>query len=83
MGCPTISSKIGGIPELIEDEVNGLLVEAKSPQKLAKKIALLIKNESKRVALSKKAKLTMGKKFSEKAMIDNVETLYMKLVENA
>ncbi len=83
VGCPTISSKIGGIPELIEDEVNGLLVEAKSPQKLAKKIALLIKNESKRVALSKKAKLTMGKKFSEKAMIDNVETLYMKLVENA
>jgi len=82
VGCATISSRIGGIPELIEDGVNGLLVEAKSPIKLAERIALLIEDKEQRISLSKKAEQTMKNKFSEKIMIDNVEKLYIKLVED-
>lgn len=38
-GCPVISSRISGIPELIEDGVTGLLIEPRDVEGLAKVIA--------------------------------------------
>ncbi len=80
VGCVTISSRIGGIPELIEDEVNGILVEEKNPEKLAEKILCLFKNENIRKEISKAALYTIEKKFSEEMMIDNLEILYKKVI---
>ncbi len=39
---PVIGAAIGGIPELVIDQVNGLLFEAGNPQDLAKKIRRLL-----------------------------------------
>ena len=39
VGCPVIAPRIGGIPELIENQENGLLYEAGNIKDLAKKIA--------------------------------------------
>ena len=80
VGCATISSSVGGIPELIKNGLNGLLVEQKSPQKLAEKIAFLIENNDKRESLSKGALRTMEEEFSEESMINNLERLYGNLV---
>lgn len=41
-GCPIVSTNVGGIPELIQDGVNGLLCPPEDPQCLAKKINDLI-----------------------------------------
>ncbi len=41
-GCPIVSTNVGGIPELIQDDVNGLLCLPEDPQCLAEKINLLI-----------------------------------------
>ncbi len=41
-GCPGIGTRIGGIPELITDGKNGLLVEAGKPDVLARAIESLI-----------------------------------------
>jgi glycosyltransferase involved in cell wall biosynthesis len=37
MGTPALGSRIGGIPELIEDEVTGYLFRAADPAELAEK----------------------------------------------
>jgi glycosyltransferase involved in cell wall biosynthesis len=41
-GCPAIGSRIGGIPELIDDQTNGLLVPAGDPHALACALERLI-----------------------------------------
>lgn len=41
-GCPIVSTNVGGIPELIQDGVNGLLCPPEHPECLAEKINRLI-----------------------------------------
>ena len=58
-GLPVISTPVGGIPELIEDGVDGLLFPPGDENALAEKIAFLLEN--------KKARLEIGKKAQKKA----------------
>lgn len=76
VGCATISSDIGGIPELIIDKKNGLLVEANNYKKLSNKIKLLIENKTLRKKLSLVAADTIKKEFSERTMIKNIEIYF-------
>ncbi|NWF90936.1 MAG: glycosyltransferase [Ignavibacteriaceae bacterium] len=43
VGLPVISTKIGGIPELVEDKKTGYLIEPNNPIELAEKIEELLK----------------------------------------
>ena len=45
-GLPVISTRAGGIPEMIEDGVNGFLVEPGKTQELYKKIMELVKDKN-------------------------------------
>ena len=42
--CPVVASRVGGIPEYVQDGVSGLLFESKSPKDLADKIKIIISN---------------------------------------
>jgi glycosyltransferase involved in cell wall biosynthesis len=43
---PVISTNVGGIPEIIQDGVNGLLASKHNPEELAKKLIYLFENEN-------------------------------------
>jgi len=45
LGLPVVSVNVGGIPYMIEDGVNGLLVNANDDEAMFKKINLLIENQ--------------------------------------
>ena len=45
-GLPIVTTKIGGLAEIVEEGVNGFLVDPKSPVELADKIALILNNEN-------------------------------------
>jgi glycosyltransferase involved in cell wall biosynthesis len=55
-GCPIVVTSVGGIPELIQDGVNGLLCKPKDPACLAKKICTLIENPALRTRLGQAAR---------------------------
>ncbi len=75
-GVPIIASKVGGIPELIRDGENGLLVPAKNSDEIYKKIVLLYEKEDLRKNLSSKALAGL-----EKYSPLNMAKSYMKLYE--
>jgi len=54
-GIPVIASRVGGIPDIIEEKVNGLLVETDSPEQLASKISLLLDDRELRKYLVRNA----------------------------
>ncbi|MEM7130818.1 MAG: glycosyltransferase [Chloroflexota bacterium] len=55
-GRPIIATNVGGIPELIHNEVNGLLCEPKDVGALAKHICRLIENQELRTKLGNSAR---------------------------
>jgi glycosyltransferase involved in cell wall biosynthesis len=52
---PIVTTITGGIPEMIDDGINGLLVPTKSPLDVADKIEMLIRDEGLRERLGKAA----------------------------
>jgi glycosyltransferase involved in cell wall biosynthesis len=54
-GKAVVASNVGGIPYLIDDEVNGYLVKPGDAQNLAKKIILLLENDEILLNMSKES----------------------------
>lgn len=54
-GLPIIASKTGGIPDIIEDGINGILIEPGDAKKLAESINELYYDKPRRVAFSEQS----------------------------
>lgn len=77
-GLPIVASNVGGIPDMIEDEQSGILIQP-CPESLAAAIARLIKDASLREALGRQAKMD-AKRFSAQTMAKNYAALYQTLI---
>lgn len=78
MGLGVIGSKAGGIPALVTPELNGLLVEAKDPDQLAKSIIRLLEDEKLRSQLGANARAFISSNFSCAEMINKTEQVYLE-----
>lgn len=75
-GLPVIASRVGGIPEIIDDEENGLLVPAGSDEWLERALNRLAKDENLRKKLGMNLKSTIEKKYSVDIMVRQTLHLY-------
>lgn len=63
-GTPVIGTRVGGIPDLVKDEVDGLLVDHGDPRGLADSLKKLIRNRTLREEYAAKARQKAGDEFS-------------------
>lgn len=56
MGLPVVVTKVGGVPELVEDGVDGILVEPRNPQDLADGLERVVQNPGFAVGLTASAR---------------------------
>jgi glycosyltransferase involved in cell wall biosynthesis len=76
LGRPVIASRVGGVPEVISDGVDGLLIDPLSPGQLAEKILAVINCEDLREKLANNALLKVREHFGVKRMVSSTEALY-------
>lgn len=77
---PVIASAVGGIPEVIAAEENGLLVEPENSKKIAEKILFAYRNPSEMNAISMQGWYLVERKFSSKNMANNYAEEYLMLL---
>jgi glycosyltransferase involved in cell wall biosynthesis len=81
-GCPIVSTNVGGIPELIQDGINGFLCVPERPQCLAEKIIRLINDAELREQLGTAARACYVKSpFETKAVSDYFISVYNEVIE--
>ena len=77
-GLPVISTKVGGIPELVTDSKNGLLVDPANSEQLTEGIMTLLQNPEFAEELGKRGRRLVEEKFSWRLMTNEVVDLYSK-----
>jgi glycosyltransferase involved in cell wall biosynthesis len=76
-GCPIVTTTVGGIPELIQDGVNGLLCMPRDPGCLAQKIRALIEDAALRTRLGRAARQSYEQgPFQPAAVCDHFISIY-------
>jgi glycosyltransferase involved in cell wall biosynthesis len=76
MGLPLLASKVGGIPEIIEDGFNGFMLESHDHNDYLEKIDWFYYNERKTSLLGKNSTILISQKFSKVTSIEQIKQLY-------
>lgn len=82
-GKPIVCTAVGGIPELIKDGSEGLLVPRRDPQALARAIETLLQDRTLATTLGAAAQERQRREFSLDAAVARVEALYDELWDGA
>ena len=77
-----VASRVGGIPEIVEDGVEGFLVEPMDVNGLAERCLRLIESPDMAQKMGKTARARVERDFSAENMAHRVALLYQELVES-
>ncbi|MSN27151.1 MAG: glycosyltransferase [Geobacter sp.] len=75
---PNVGSNVGGIPEIIDDGINGYLFEKESVPQLIEKLAFLINDQTLRKNMGESGREKMEKNFSLEKYSNNISNVIDK-----
>jgi glycosyltransferase involved in cell wall biosynthesis len=76
---PVIASSVGGVPEIVEDDVNGFLVSPGNWQEIADRILDLLNDRSKRELFVANGLKVVAEKFDVKKNVKKLEEIFLDL----
>jgi glycosyltransferase involved in cell wall biosynthesis len=80
-GVPVVATAVSGIPDVIENNVNGILVPPHAPDKLADRITRIIQNQDFGKQLGKNARETIINHYSCEIVAQKYAQEYYALIE--
>ena len=80
VGLPIVASCVGGIPELVQDMVNGILVQPSDPEKLAEAVIRLLSNQELATKISQN-NIAKAQSYSWERIAMSVLQVYVEAME--
>lgn len=78
-GVPIVATRVGGVPDVIENRVNGLLVEPGQPHALARGIVDLLTDDALRSRVREAALRDVRNRYQVDAVVAELANLYREL----
>ena len=83
LGKPVIATRVGGLPEVVKDDVTGLLVEPGKPEALAAAMRDLAADAGRANAMGEAGKRRVAERFTSERMTSEYLSLYAELLDGA
>jgi glycosyltransferase involved in cell wall biosynthesis len=80
MEKPVVASRVGGIPELVEDGVNGFLVNPGKIQELKEGLLRVLRDKKLARKLGRQGRKKTTDRFSAEIMIQSIDEIYRELL---
>ncbi len=81
-GVPVVATRVGGVPEVVIHEKTGLLVDAGDYNALARGIIRILENPGVALDFAKNARELVKREHPTSHMLNNIESLYSRLLNN-
>lgn len=81
MERPVVASAVGGVPEVVQDGLSGLLVPPRDPEILAEKIGCLLSDPMAATRMGKIGRQVIQERFSMEHMLTQTELVYRQLMQ--
>jgi glycosyltransferase involved in cell wall biosynthesis len=79
-GCAVLATRVGGIPELLDDERTGLIVPPGDPHAIARGLLRLVGDPALRYRLGEAARTEASRRFDVRQTVRTFERRYAALV---
>lgn len=79
MGRPVVATRVGGLPEVVQDGVTGLLVEKDTVDSLAEALRYLLENPDVSMTMGQKARIRARERFSMQKLSASYDAVYRLL----
>ncbi len=80
-GLPVIATAVGGVPEVIDNPRDGIVIDSQDEEALVSALTHLLENKDSRAEMGTQGRLRMLKHFSLKKMVRTYETLYQDMLD--
>ncbi len=81
-GVPIVASAVGGIPEIVQDSVNGYLVPPKDPDALGSALLSLLENRTEARKMGMAGRIIVEQGFSVEAMVQGNRDVYAAVMDS-
>lgn len=79
-GCPVVATRVGGIPDVLQDGETGLTIPSGDARALAGAVVRLLEDPQLALTISRNAKITAVERFAASRLISDIERLYEQLL---
>jgi L-malate glycosyltransferase len=76
-GCAVVATRVGGMAEIVEDGITGLLVERDNSWALIAALSRLLTDKRLREKIGSVARASVIERFDRRSVIDRIERLYL------
>ncbi len=77
---PVISTRVGGVPEVISSGVDGILIDRADPRLLGEAVETLLMDREKHAAIARKAREKIARSFNQTIWIREIEKIYEQIM---
>ena len=81
LGCPIVAARVGGVPEIMQDQVDGLLHRPEDPDDLAARIVALLNNPDQAAELGRQAAATCERRFDPDVIATRSVEFYREAIQ--